>query len=105
MRFLGLEIKRVRRYEPLYHRQGVRTEPRTRSATKKFTFGNVQGSIYSPFDEETGETQWRFSLIKLSGKNEDGEQAYRRSFDAKDLQDLHYTVNRCVDYMLRADEL
>lgn len=104
MRFLGIEIRKARPHGQLaYYR--MRNEARTRSATKKFTFGNIQGNIYSPYDDETGETRWRFSLVKLCGRKENGEQVYRKSFEIGDADDLHYAVARCVQYIVNAEEL
>ena len=95
MRILGLEIRKARPRGELAIKQ-MRKEPRTRSATKKFTYGNVQANIYSPFDDEKGETQWRFSLVKLCGRKANGEQVYRKSFQAKDEDDLHFALPRRI---------
>ncbi len=105
MRVLGFEIRRARRYNVPFRPYRNPLEPRTRTATRKFTYGNVQVNIYSPFDEKSGETKWRFSLIKLCGKNERGEQGYRRSFEIEDAEDLQLAVFRCIDFITRAMEL
>jgi hypothetical protein len=104
MRILGLEVRKARPRGELAIKQ-MRKEPRTRSATKKFTYGNVQANIYSPFGDEKGETQWRFSLVKLCGDNEDGTQVVRKSFTKDDEKDLYYAITRCVHYISNAEKL
>jgi hypothetical protein len=80
-------------------------EPRTRVATQRFTFGNVQANIYAPFDDRSGKTAWRFSLIKLMEEEGSGETVYRRSFGLDDVDDLRMAVERCAAYIDRAKEL
>lgn len=104
MRIFGLEIRSARRSPPLRYYRDYE-EPRSRSATKRFTFGDVRVSIYSPFDDATGETLWRFSLLKQMGEDETGNQLFRRSFLLEDAQDLHRAVDRTVAFISRAREL
>ena len=104
MRILNWELRRVPRYTPLRF-SGRLDEPRTRAATQRFTFGNVQVNIYAPFDDRLGKTAWRFSLIKLIAEEGTGETVYRRSFEFDDVNDLRMAVERCAAYIDRAMEL
>lgn len=104
MKLFGWRLWRSRKkYVPLWY-LGRGEEPRTRSATKRFRHGDVVGNIYSPYDDEQGETMWRFSLVKVV-KSGDGPDEYRRSFDVEDAADLYKVINRCAEFISRAMEL
>lgn len=104
MRILNWELRRVPRYTPMRY-VGRLDEPRTRAATQRFTFGNVQVNIYAPFDDRSGKTAWRFSLVKLIEDESSGETQYRRSFEIDDVSDLYMAVTRCAAYIDRAMKL
>lgn len=103
MKLFGLRFGRPRAYVPVRF-VGREEEPRTRSATKRFRFGDVVGNIYSPYNDEQGETEWRFSLVKVV-KSGDGPDEYRRSFDLEDATDLYKVIDRCAEFISRAMKL
>jgi hypothetical protein len=107
MKLFGWEIKKAREELPLHYYRESRfaMEPRSRSATQKFTFGNVRVNIYGPFDDSTGITNWRFSLLKLCGENELGMPEYRRSFEYEDSDDLVRAIVRATHFIARAKRL
>ena len=104
MKILNWELRRITNYAPVKY-VGNTDEFRTRSATQRYTFGNVQVNIYSPFDDRLGRTTWRFSLIKLVKDEETGEIGSRRSFEMEDIDDLRAAVERAAMYIDRAQKL